>query len=82
MVTTDPQAEATMLRIAQRHYVTVERMRGPERNKYIQAARRAAADALQKQGYNTTQIGRIMERDPTTVLAMLGRIGARSQTND
>jgi hypothetical protein len=57
-------------------------MRGPERNKYIQAARRAAADALQKQGYNTTQIGRIMERDPTTVLAMLGRIGARSQTND
>jgi chromosomal replication initiation ATPase DnaA len=81
-VTTDPQADATMLRIAQRHYVTVERMRGPERNKYIQAARRAAADALQKQGYNTTQIGRIMERDPTTVLAMLGRIGARSQTND
>ena len=71
-----------MLRIAQRHYVTVERMRGPERNKYIQAARRAAADALQKQGYNTTQIGRIMERDPTTVLAMLGRIGIRSQTND
>jgi hypothetical protein len=57
-------------------------MRGPERNKYIQAARRAAADALQKQGYNTTQIGRVMERDPTTVLAMLGRIGARSQTND
>ena len=69
-----------MLRVAQRHYVTVERMRGAERNKYIQAARRAAADALQKQGYNTTQIGRIMERDPTTVLAMLGRIGARSQT--
>ena len=69
-----------MLRIAQRHYVTVERMRGAERNKYIQAARRAAADALQKQGYNTTQIGRVMERDPTTVLAMLGRIGARSQT--
>lgn len=80
-MTPDPQAEATMLRIAQRHYVTVERMRGAERNKYIQAARRAAADALQKQGYNTTQIGRIMERDPTTVLAMLGRIGARSQTN-
>ena len=71
-----------MLRIAQRHYVTVERMRGAERNKYIQAARRAAADALQKQGYNSTQIGRVMERDPTTVLAMLGRIGARSQTND
>jgi len=81
-MTPDPQADATMLRIAQRHYVTVERMRGPERNKYIQAARRAAADALQKQGYNTTQIGRIMERDPTTVLAMLGRIGIRSQTND
>lgn len=81
-MTPDPQADATMLRIAQRHYVTVERMRGPERNKYIQAARRATADALQKQGYNTTQIGRIMERDPTTVLAMLGRIGARSQTND
>lgn len=81
-MTTDPQADATMLRIAQRHYVTVERMRGPERNKYVQAARRAAADALQKQGYNSTQIGRIMERDPTTVLAMLGRIGARSQTND
>lgn len=81
-MTPDPQADATMLRIAQRHYVTVERMRGAERNKYIQAARRAAADALQKQGYNTTQIGRIMERDPTTVLAMLGRIGARSQTND
>jgi len=81
-MTPDPQAEATMLRVAQRHYVTVERMRGAERNKYIQAARRAAADALQKQGYNTTQIGRIMERDPTTVLAMLGRIGARSQTND
>lgn len=78
----DPQAEATLLRIAQRHYVTVERMRGPERNKYIQAARRAAADALQKQGYNTTQIARIMERDPTTVLLMLGRIGIRSQTND
>lgn len=78
----DPQAEATMLRIAQRHYVTVERMRGAERNKYIQAARRAAADALQKQGYNTTQIGRVMERDPTTVLAMLGRIGARSRTHD
>jgi len=81
-MTPDPQAEATMLRIAQRHYVTVERMRGAERNKYIQAARRAAADALQKQGYNTTQIGRIMERDPTTVLAMLGRIGIRSQAND
>ncbi len=81
-MTPDPQADATMLRVAQRHYVTVERMRGPERNKYIQAARRAAADALQKQGYNTTQIGRIMERDPTTVLAMLGRIGIRSQTND
>lgn len=79
---TDEQADATLLRIALKHYVTVERIRGPERNRYIQAARRAAADALQKQGYNTTQIGRIMERDPTTVLAMLGRIGARSKTHD
>ena len=79
-MTKDEQAEAVLQRIATQHYVTVARMRSEERNRWVSAARQAAAIELMKLGYNSTDVGRIMNRHPTTILAMQGRIGNRGGT--
>lgn len=71
------QAEATITRVALKHYVTVDRVRGYERNKHIQSVRREVANELYKQGYTIANIGRVMHRDPATILYMLKRIGIR-----
>lgn len=79
MLTPTEQAESIVHRIALKHYVTVERLRGEERNKFTYAARRAAAVELHKHGFNSVQIAKFLNRDPSTVLNMLGRIGSRSK---
>jgi len=74
------QAEAVLQRIATQHYVTVARMRSMEKNKYIHAARQAASIALMNLGYTSVDVARVMNRHPTTILAMQGRIGNRGGT--
>lgn len=73
------QIDAVIEAIARKHYVTPARIIGPERNRYTHAARKAAAMALSQAGLNSTQIAQALKRHPTTVLEMLGRIGARSK---
>lgn len=68
---TDEQAEAILQRIAAQHFVSVERIRGPERGRWVYAARQAAASALAKQGYTGVQIGQTLNRHQTTIWAML-----------
>lgn len=71
--------EATLQAVARKHYVTPERIVSREHNKYIIAARREAAKALYEKGLNGVQIGQVLNRHQTTVLNLLGRIGARSK---
>ena len=86
----DEQAEAIVQSIAARHFVSVERLRGPEKGQWVYAARQAAARALDKQGLTSAEIGRLLNRHQTTILNMLGKIGnrggtthrKRKQTND
>lgn len=75
----EQQIDAVIEAIARKHYVTPARIIGPERNRYTHAARKAAAMALSDAGLNSTQIAQVLKRHPTTVLEMLGRIGARSK---
>ena len=75
----EQQIVALIEAIARKHYVTPARIIGPERNRYTHAARKAAAMALSEAGLNSTQIAQALKRHPTTVLEMLGRIGARSK---
>ena len=71
--------QATLQDVARRHYVTPERIVSREMNKYIYAARKAAAKQLSLQGLNSIQIGKVLDRHPTTVLKLMDRIGARSK---
>lgn len=75
----EQQIVALIEAIARKHYVTPARIIGPERNRYVHAARKDVAITLSKAGFNSTQIGQVLKRHPTTVLEMLGRIGARSK---
>lgn len=71
---TDEQAQAILQRVSQAHYVSLERMLGPARDRFTYAARQAAAHALAQIGFNSVQIGKYLNRDPSTVLNMLGTL--------
>lgn len=71
--------EATLQFVARKHYVTPARIVSREHNKYIIAARKEAAKALYAQGMNSIEIGQVLQRHPTTVLNLMGRIGARKK---
>lgn len=66
--------EAIILRVARSRYTTVEAIKGRARDRFTFLARQEAANALAKRGLNTVQIGRYLNRDPSTILNMLGRL--------
>ena len=74
---TDDEIENVLQRIAARHFVTVARMRSDERNRWVTAAREAAAIELMKLGLTSAKVGEAMHRHPTTILSLQGRIGNR-----
>ena len=71
-------AEYLIAEICARHLVSVEDVRGPSRAQSIFNARKAIVVALDAAGKSSVEIGRIVNRDHTSVLAMLGRT-VRSQ---
>lgn len=74
-MTPSEKYEAIILRIARSRYVTVEAIRGKSRDRHVYMARQEVANTLYNLGLNMVQIGRYVNRDPTTVLNMLGRLG-------
>jgi hypothetical protein len=56
--------------------ITLENVKGPERRARYVGARKAIATAIREQrpDLSTTQIGRFLNRDHTTVLNLLGRV--------
>jgi chromosomal replication initiation ATPase DnaA len=57
--------------IAEAHYLTVEDILGPSRLKYLVSVRRKCIYMLRDKGYSTTEIGRIMNRDHSTIVNSL-----------
>lgn len=55
--------------IANEHGVTIEAMLGPARHKTVAAARHALMCNLRIRGYSYPEIGRLVGRDHTTVIA-------------
>lgn len=60
--------------------ITLDNVKGPERRKRYVKARKAIAMAIrdQRPDLSTTQIGRFLNRDHTTVLNLLGRVKQRA----
>lgn len=71
-------AEDLIAEVCRQHLVTAEDVRGPSRTQSVFRARKAIVVALDAAGKSSVEIGRIVNRDHTTVLAMLGRT-VRSQ---
>lgn len=66
--------------IATRHGCAVDELAGPARHKHIVAARRDVAGYLSRElGWSTTSIGKLLGRDHTTILNLLGRVGVRGR---
>lgn len=57
--------------IAEAHCLTVEDILGPSRFKYLVNVRRKCIYMLRDKGYSTTEIGRIMNRDHSTIVNSL-----------
>ena len=53
--------------IAKEHCFTVEDILGPRKFKHLVAVRRKCIVMLREKGYSTTEIGRIMNRDHSTI---------------
>lgn len=53
--------------IAKEHCFTVEDILGPRKFKHLVAVRRKCIVMLREKGYSTTEIGRIMQRDHSTI---------------
>lgn len=58
--------------IARDHHVTVDEMLGRLRTPHVHRARVAFVFALKARGLSSTAIGRLVDRDHTSVLSMLG----------
>ena len=71
---TDEQAQVVLQRICATHYVSMDRLLGQARDKFVFAARQAAARELSKLGFDSVQIGRYLNRHQSTVLNMLGTL--------
>lgn len=62
--------QANMLQIeeiAKEHCFTVEDILGPRKFKHLVTVRRKCIVMLREKGYSTTEIGRIMNRDHSTI---------------
>ena len=53
--------------IAKEHCFTVEDILGPRKFKHLVTVRRKCIVMLREKGYSTTEIGRIMQRDHSTI---------------
>lgn len=53
--------------IAKEHCFTVEDILGPRKFKHLVTVRRKCIVMLREKGYSTTEIGRIMNRDHSTI---------------
>lgn len=73
-MTRKEQANAILQRISQAHYISLERLLGTGRDRVSFIARQAAAHALADIGLDSVQIGRYLNRHPSTVLNMLGTL--------
>lgn len=59
--------------IAEAHRLTLEDILGKSRHKYLVSVRRKCVVMLREKGYSTTEIGRIMQRDHSTIVHALQR---------
>ena len=59
--------------IAQEHGYSVEDILGKSRLKHLVAVRRLCIVMLRKRGYSTTEIGRLMDRDHSTIVHALNK---------
>lgn len=57
--------------IAEAHHLTVEDILSPKRHKYLVSVRRKCIYMLRDKGHSTTEIGRIMGRDHSTIVVAL-----------
>lgn len=78
-MTRKEQANAILQRISQTHYISLDRLLGTGRDKFAFRARQAAAHALADIGLDSVQIGRYLNRHPSTVLNMLGTLAKSKQ---
>ena len=51
--------------------VTLDALRGPQRSKYLNSARRSAAKSLKELGLSSPEIGPLLGRDPSTIRFLL-----------
>ncbi len=65
---------AIIKRVAAERYISVEAIRGKSRDRYVYQARQDIAKELYDLGLSTTQIGKYLNRDHTTILYMMGRL--------
>lgn len=66
--------ETIILKVALSRYTTVDAIKGKSRDKFAFLARQEAALKLADRGLNTVQIAKYLNRDPSTILNMLGRL--------
>lgn len=71
------QIEGLIEAMARRYYVSPARITGRDKDRYSKKARKAVAEELRKAGLTSVEIGNALNRHQTTVLFILGRIGAR-----
>lgn len=64
--------------IAYKYGFTVEDMLGTRRFKKMVAVRRECIGMLRAKGYSTTEIGRIMNRDHSTIVTSLQTLAAEN----
>jgi len=64
--------------IALKHCFTVEDILGKRRFKPLVKVRRKCIAMLREKGHSTTEIGRIMRRDHTTIVTSLQKIRAEA----
>lgn len=74
MKPSDEQAQAIIRRVAQAHYVSLERLLGPEKSRYAYAARQAAAQELFRMGLTKVEIAHHLNRHQSTICNMLGSL--------
>ena len=64
--------------IAKAHCFTLEDILGPRKFKHLVAVRRKCIVVLRQKGHTTTEIGRIMNRDHTTIVHALQKSRAEA----
>lgn len=65
---------AAVSAIAQRHGYTVEDILGPSRRKHLVHVRRLCVLMLRRKNYSTTEIGRVLGRDHSTIVHALNKV--------